>query len=166
LEYIRSNLDIWQQGLYIELDAYQFHVFLDFRELQDNEWHEFAQLSAYLNGRGVPSIEGALRELLLEPVYVPFQELVNADLIKQLADYRRVLDENDIELSARLEVVEQKATHLLTSIKGHLQRNEVQQIAGIRQKLLSYSLRQILQHLSLQSKRKYSLAIDYCLPGR
>jgi hypothetical protein len=55
LEYIRSNLDIWQQGLYIELDAYQFHVFLDFRELQDNEWHEFAQLSAYLNGDVSPA---------------------------------------------------------------------------------------------------------------
>jgi len=168
LEYIRSNLDIWQQGLYIELDAYQFHVFLDFREMQDNEWHELAQLSAYLNGRGVPSIEGALRELLLEPVYVPFQELVNAELIKQLVDNRQALDENGKGLSAILEAVEHKATRLLTSIREHLRSdNEVQQIsAGIRQETaLLLALPNYATFVPRKAKRKYGLASDYLLSG-
>ncbi|OGO26125.1 MAG: alpha-amylase [Chloroflexi bacterium RBG_16_52_11] len=168
LEYIRSNLDIWQHGLTIELDAYQFHVFLDFRELQDNEWHEFAQLSAYLNGRGVPSIEGALHELLLEPVYVPFQELVNAELIKQLADNRQALDNNDMELSAMLEAIEHKAIHLLTSIKEHLgSDNELKQIGeGIRQETsLLLALPEYAAFLPRKAKRKYGLAVDYLLAG-
>ena len=38
LEYIRRNNDLIQQGLYVELHAYQTLVFLDFRIVQDNEF--------------------------------------------------------------------------------------------------------------------------------
>jgi hypothetical protein len=65
LEYIRSSKDLHEQGMYVELGAYKCHVFLDIRELQDNAWHQYAELAAYLGGRGVPSIADALRELFL-----------------------------------------------------------------------------------------------------
>ncbi len=82
LEYIRSSQELYQSGLYVELGAYKYHVFLDFREVQDNEWHQYAHLTAYLNGRGVPSIDEALKETLLRPVHYPFKELVNADMFR------------------------------------------------------------------------------------
>ncbi len=34
LEYIRSDRELRHQGLYIELDAFKYHVFLDFREVE------------------------------------------------------------------------------------------------------------------------------------
>ena len=37
LEHIRKCRDLAEQGFYVELRAYQCHVFLDFREVQDNE---------------------------------------------------------------------------------------------------------------------------------
>lgn len=86
LEYIRNSKELCENGLYVELDAYKCHVFLDWREVPDNEWHQYAQLTAYLNGRGVPGIEEALRELFLQPIHGPFRELVNAGYLRRLID--------------------------------------------------------------------------------
>ncbi len=83
LEYIRSNREMHEKGLYLELNAYQRHVFLDFRELPDPQGH-YARLTAYLNGRGVPNINEALDQLLLEPIQQPFREMVNADHLRWL----------------------------------------------------------------------------------
>ncbi len=77
LEYIRSIQEIARKGLYFKLNAYECHVFVDFREVSENENRQYGQLNTYLNGRGVPSIEGALRELLLAPILYPMRELIN-----------------------------------------------------------------------------------------
>ena len=84
LEYIRSNQDLHQRGLYVELGAYRYHVFQDFREVQDTPWQPYGQLAQQLSGRGVPSIEEALRELVLTPVLSPFSAVVNADTFRRL----------------------------------------------------------------------------------
>jgi len=116
LEYIRNSKELFEKGLYVELGAYKTHVFLDFHEVRDNDWRQYAQLTAYLNGRGVPSIEEALRKVFLRPVHHPFRELVNARLFHRLMDAR--VTEPDGQLDAELaHEVEQKTTHLLHEIK-------------------------------------------------
>lgn len=83
-EYIRNSQELCDQGLYIELGAYQRHVFLDFREVRDDGLHQYARVSAFLNGRGVPSVDDTLREIVLQSVHQPFRELVNADTLRRL----------------------------------------------------------------------------------
>jgi glycosidase len=120
LEYVRNSKEICENGLYVELGAYKYHVFLDFREVRDNEWHQYAQLAAYLNGRGVPSIDEALREVFLQPIHYPFRELVNADTFRRLMDARVTEsgDGRDAERDALLDTVEQKTSHLFREIKN------------------------------------------------
>jgi len=89
-EYLRSGSLLHQRGLYVELQAYKAHVFLDFREVTDSPGQPYAALSDYLDGRGVPSVEGALREILLKPVHLPFSELVNAATFGKVMALRRV----------------------------------------------------------------------------
>ncbi len=84
LEYICNSRELSEQGLQVELGPYQHHVFLDFREVQDTNWQQYAQLAAYLHGRGVPSMDEAAREIFLQPVHQPFKELVNAELFQRL----------------------------------------------------------------------------------
>src|SRR3990172_5765564 len=117
LEYIRNNRQIHQQGLYVELAAYQYHVFLDFHEIQDNEWRQYAQLAAFLNGRGVPSIAEALKEIFLQPVHYPFRELVNAENFRRLIEARLESPGTEIE-EGLLSEVEQQAAHLLGEINA------------------------------------------------
>ena len=40
LEYIRNSKECFEKGLYVELGAYKYHVFLDFRDVRDGEWHQ------------------------------------------------------------------------------------------------------------------------------
>lgn len=63
VEYLRSARELREQGLYVELKEYQFHVFIDFREIcadLDGSWEE---LHAHLNGSGVVSLEEERKQL-------------------------------------------------------------------------------------------------------
>ncbi len=84
LEYIRSNRQLRAEGLYFELGAYRRLVFIGFRQVQDDQYGQYAQLTEYLGGRGVPSVDEALREIRLQPIRRPYAALVNPDLLRWL----------------------------------------------------------------------------------
>jgi hypothetical protein len=74
LEYLRGASELRDRGLWLQLDAYSRHVFWEFRDIHDPAgiWRG---LAGHLGGRGVPSLEDALRELELEPVYAAVRRL-------------------------------------------------------------------------------------------
>ena len=78
LEYIRPSKELADHGLYIHLGAYKYHVFVDFREIADDTYGSYQHLCEYLNGGGVPNIEEAMKELLLQPIQNPFGQIANA----------------------------------------------------------------------------------------
>jgi glycosidase len=116
LEYIRNSKELFEQGMYVELGAYKCHVFLDIREVQDNAWHQHAELAAYLGGRGVPSIDEALKELFLQPILQPFKQLVNGETFGQLYDARITKPEQVLD-AALLDEIEHRTVALLKGIK-------------------------------------------------
>ncbi|HZG69306.1 MAG TPA: hypothetical protein VEZ12_21410, partial [Herpetosiphonaceae bacterium] len=116
LEYIRSSKELAEQGLYLELGAYKYHVFLDLREVRDNEWRQYSHLNSYLGGQGVPSIDEALRETFLRPIHHTFRELVNARMIHRLMQEH--IAARTVEPSAPLlDDVESTALNLLREVK-------------------------------------------------
>jgi len=82
LEFIRNNQDLANQGLFVELDGFKYHVFMDFREVRDDEYHHYSQMAGFLNGRGVPDLDIALKETFLAPVHKPFHDLVCCETAK------------------------------------------------------------------------------------
>ena len=54
LEYIRSCEEFWQKGMYFELHAYQHHVFMNWRFVEDEKWRD---IYVALNGAGVESMQ-------------------------------------------------------------------------------------------------------------
>ena len=116
LEYIRNSKELCDKGLYVELGAYKYHVFIDFREIRDNEWHQYANLTAYLNGRGVPNLEEALKEMFLQPVQYAFKELVNVAVFHRLMDARLKEPEGPLDQDLMNEM-EQKTIILLHEAK-------------------------------------------------
>ena len=69
LEYLRSARELTDKGLYVELHAYETQAFLEMRELADPDGH-WRTLADQLDGRGVPSLADALRDLELGPLHV------------------------------------------------------------------------------------------------
>jgi hypothetical protein len=60
LEYIRSCEDLWQKGMYLQLHAYQHHVFMDWRFVDDEKWQAVHEA---LNGAGVESMQAKWDEM-------------------------------------------------------------------------------------------------------
>lgn len=63
LEYIRSSEEIWRQGMYVELHAYQHHVFMDWRFVDDEKWQSIHDA---LKGAGVESMQAKWDEMFGE----------------------------------------------------------------------------------------------------
>ena len=63
LEYIRSSEEFWQKGMYVELHAYQHHVFMDWRFVDDEKWRD---IYGALNGAGVESMQAKWDEMFGE----------------------------------------------------------------------------------------------------
>ena len=117
LEYLRNSGELCDKGLYVELGAYKYQVFLDFREVEDNEWHHYAHLAAFLNGRGVPDLEEAMNEILLRPVHHPFKELVNTTMFNRLMD-GRLTEPDGVVNRELLGDIETKVSSLLHEMRG------------------------------------------------
>ena len=60
LEYIRSCEELWDKGLYVELHAYQHHVFMDWRFVDDERYRD---IYVALNGAGVESMSAKWEEM-------------------------------------------------------------------------------------------------------
>ncbi|MGB8980746.1 MAG: alpha-amylase family glycosyl hydrolase [Anaerolineales bacterium] len=60
LEYIRPCEELWQKGMYLDLHAYQHHVFMDWQFVDDEKWHD---IYVALNGAGVESMQAKWEEM-------------------------------------------------------------------------------------------------------
>ncbi len=136
LEYIRSSEELCKRGLYVELGAYKYHVFIDFREIRDNQWSHYARIAHDLNGRGVPSIDEVFREILLQPLQDAFKELVNAHTFHRLMEAR--ITQPQAQLDQKLmEETEKKMVRLLQEVRKFSggREDEMAIVQEIRRKL-------------------------------
>jgi glycosidase len=84
LEHLRSSRDLAEHGLPISLGAYGRHVFLDVREVADGAAGQYGRLAATLGGRGVPSVDEALREMQLQPVHDALRGAADTDVVREI----------------------------------------------------------------------------------
>jgi hypothetical protein len=63
LEYVRSCSEVWENGFFIELGAYQCHAFMDFRFVNDEGWRIIHES---LNGAGVPSMQSKWDDFVID----------------------------------------------------------------------------------------------------
>lgn len=76
LEYLRQGRDLAEQGLMVRLDAYEYHAFLDFREIRDDDYNNWARLCETLEGRGVENLDEEFRQVRHAAVIAAFASLV------------------------------------------------------------------------------------------
>ncbi|MDD2898284.1 MAG: alpha-amylase family glycosyl hydrolase [Desulfuromonadaceae bacterium] len=75
IEYLRSTRELREQGLYVELKEYQFHVFMDFRVIRDDRDGSWMQLYTHLNGSGVTSLEEERKQLRYKELNDTFRSI-------------------------------------------------------------------------------------------
>jgi len=72
-EYLRNASELCKNGMYAELSEYEFHVFLNFRILEDTPAGDWSQLCTNLAGKGVRSLEEELIQLQNQPLISTFE---------------------------------------------------------------------------------------------
>jgi glycosidase len=85
LEHLERASKIVSNGYSIELQAYNCHVFLNWRELRPAGEYRWDLLCDFLNGRGVVSLDDALVALELAPLHDSLVSLLHPDLVTELA---------------------------------------------------------------------------------
>jgi len=126
LEFIRRSDELRERGLYLELGAYDCHVFLDWREVSGEK---YARIAAYLNGRGAENIENLDREIALLPIHDPFRTLINAEFLARLISASRARHDADAgapHIAVLEEVERHAADYALAQINfaGAAERDE------------------------------------------
>jgi glycosidase len=76
LEYIRSCSDLWDQGLFVQLGAYQHHTFLDWRFVAGSDWQAVHDA---LQGRGVESVHSQWQAMFGDQA--PIETLEPVDIL-------------------------------------------------------------------------------------
>ncbi|MCB0281693.1 MAG: alpha-amylase [Calditrichaeota bacterium] len=80
-QYIRSNKDLFERGLFVELGGYKYQVFLSFQQVYATRENPYDQLNHTLNGKGVDSIEIALHEIRIAPALSALYKMLSKENI-------------------------------------------------------------------------------------
>jgi glycosidase len=117
LEFLRSQKELGEQGFFCELEAYRCHVFLDWQDVRDDGTRPWAQLCAELSGRGVPSLDEALRELELRPVHEALRALLDPAAAAALAEAAPAAESpaRASQVTVLLDQAERRAAALITA---------------------------------------------------
>lgn len=178
LEYIRSNREFHERGLFVELGAYKYHVFLDFRQVVDDQKQQYYKLANYLKGKGVPDIERAKIEILYASIHRSYQALVNNEAINYLSGILSSPEKFEIDgAQSFLLGIETKYINFLNDVSElHQINHDFEELAGrIKQetaslaliasldkvvpKNLSLKYQEVLRYLQFDNTDKYKLAI-------
>ncbi|MFB6351663.1 MAG: alpha-amylase family glycosyl hydrolase [Bradymonadaceae bacterium] len=111
-EYLRSAAEIARRGLYVELDAYDAHVFVDFRTIRETDDESYRRLCDRLAGRGTDDLEAEMRRMQLQPVLRAARRNLNPERLELLSDPETIDAEivDAIEASAE-SLAEEAALH-------------------------------------------------------
>lgn len=81
--YLRSGVELSEQGLFLQLGSYQYQVFVDFCELVDTDG-SWGRLCRQLGGRSVSDLDRELKRLHFEPLLEAFDHLLQQPLLAEL----------------------------------------------------------------------------------
>ncbi len=76
LSYLRNGRDLCDQGIYVEMGGYEYHAFLDFEEIYDDDFGTWGALCYRMNGAGVESIEEEVKQVRYAQAHAALQSLL------------------------------------------------------------------------------------------
>ena len=168
LEFIRPSKEMVEKGLFQSLHAYEYHAYLDFREVADDALGSYRRVNEYLNGHGTPNIMGVMQELLLQPVLNPLRAIVNTGYYQYLLN-SRLSDADAILPPGLVDEACSKQAALLQGIQDYREvsgedEQEVRQriLQGLSSSLrLALSLTVLEDCYPLPGSKKYQKAAAY-----
>ena len=88
-EYLRSVSELNNVGLRLQLQAFQYHVFIDFKQISDGESRIWKKLFDHFGYSGVDSWDKEYRKIQLGPILEPGKAIINKGVLKTLYRIRQ-----------------------------------------------------------------------------
>ncbi|MDD2334971.1 MAG: alpha-amylase family glycosyl hydrolase [Geobacteraceae bacterium] len=88
LEYLRHGKELAEKGLFLKLNAFECHAFLDFREIRDDDYGTWGKLCLELADRPTASLDEDLRQIQFSGARMSLSALFLSlpDLLPALSD--------------------------------------------------------------------------------
>ena len=118
LQFIRSGHDFRQKGFLVELNQFEYKVFLDFVEVTD-KGGECKKLSEKLAGHGTTNVFYSLEEIHYEEFHSAFEDLFDRESLLGYIKYAIELDSAERELD--LSFMNEKLLKMITPLKKHFE---------------------------------------------
>ena len=80
LWYIRKSKEIYEKGLFVMLNGFEYQVYMDVHQVTDEEDGRYRILCEHLNGAGCEDIESAWQEIIYKDLYAAMENYVKAVL--------------------------------------------------------------------------------------
>ena len=121
LEFIKTGIYIALNGFQAELGAFKYSVYLDWREVYD-ENGDWAKLAWKLGNSGVPNVQRAYEEMKVEDIHIAFEKMFDE---KSLDGFIKtcVLEDEKAREEDRINFVDERYSELLNTIKNHFGLN-------------------------------------------
>jgi glycosidase len=116
-EYIFSNKRLADYGFPINLNGYQYQIYIFVREVEDSMGF-YDSLCKDLNGRSVPNVEEAIRERQLFPLHTPFSALLRHLLSPLPEDEILETDQEEVEVEVSGEIEAQEQVDALEKLEA------------------------------------------------
>lgn len=120
-QFIRSNKDLYERGLFAELDGFKYQVFLGFEQVYASPDNPYDVLNHNLNGRGVDSIEIALHEIRIAPALHALHTILAKENIEIFIDQQVKIKK--AELKKKNEEFEKAKVQLYSFLKMDWQKS-------------------------------------------
>lgn len=117
LEYVIPAYELVNNGFYIELGAFKYEVFTDFREVYDDSG-EYTKFWEKFGSRGVESVKRELDEMRLYNVHQAFENLFSDETVDEFVD-AYILNDGKDEKNLKARKLFNKYHYLLNTVKHH-----------------------------------------------
>jgi len=155
LQYLRNGRALCTDGLKIDLGAFKSNVFMNFRELRDEDG-QVRQLFDYLNGRGVPDVLSELQELYLREILDPFRALIERNmLLRTVRAGRNTGQVTDAFLNILSTFIKEAREYLYAWIEETDATDVIQEVFSLFHTLFN------LDQLTSKRSRYLASAVDY-----
>lgn len=82
--YIRNNQQLFNSGMYFDLNGYSSQVFTNIHEVKNSALNHIGEITTSLNGSGTKDLDREYCNLLFKPIYSELDKLINKDILKEI----------------------------------------------------------------------------------
>lgn len=82
LWFVRRSNDIINSGMFVSLNGFEYQVYLDVQQVEDDADGKYSKLNELLNGAGTPDLQVAWQEYRYKDLYLALRQFISREFIE------------------------------------------------------------------------------------